>query len=96
MRSSKSPTESFPLLTHVHAANSLKQLRAAEGGNKRNNANGGKKSRFSHTDGKVEEPFRRSGFKCVCVQVCVWRGESLCALSVFGGGFLSALEEQRV
>lgn len=31
----------------------------------------------------------------VCVQVCVWRGESLCVLSIFGGGFLSALEEQR-
>lgn len=43
MRSSKSPTEPFPLLTHVHTPNSLKQLRAAEGGNKRNNADEKKK-----------------------------------------------------
>lgn len=58
MRSSKSPTEPFPLLTQGHALNSLKQLRAAEGGNKRNNADRKKMSRFSHMDGKVEEPFR--------------------------------------
>lgn len=61
MRSSKSPTEPFPLLTHVRALNTLKQLRAAEGGNKRNNADGKKKSCFSHMDGKVEEPFRLLG-----------------------------------
>lgn len=97
MRSSKSPTEPFPPFSH--APNSLKQLRAAEGGNKRKKCRQKKKkrkkSRFSRMDGKVGAC---QTVVClgVCVQVCVWWGERLCVPSIFGGGFLSALEEPRV
>lgn len=49
---------------------------------------------FSHMDGKVAGPFG----VFVYLSVCLHRRERefVCAYSLFGGGFLSALEVQRV
>lgn len=78
MRSSKSPTEPFPLLTHVRALNTLKQLRAAEGGNKRNNADGKKNVLLLSYGWEGRRAFQTVGCLSVCACKCVSGGERVC------------------
>lgn len=82
--------------TNSYTLNSLKQLSAGESGAKRNSADW-KMSCFSHMEAKVEGPFRV--FVCLSVCKCKYvsaKREFVCAYSLFGGGFLSALKVQRV